>query len=71
MQSFKKVRLMMRNIDERFFSVMEVSKRLNFCYNTVWGWVKKGKLKSYCFNGGYRITERDLDDFVKKSKVKK
>ena len=53
---------------EKFLTIPEVAVRLGFSYITVYGWVKSGKLPSYNFAGGFRVTEKDLETFVKKGK---
>lgn len=54
-------------MNEKYLSVMEVANRLNFSYNTIYNWIKDNKLKSYSFNGGFRVLEKDLQNFIKKS----
>jgi len=53
---------------EKFLTIQEVANRIGFSYITVYGWVKSGKLPSYNFAGGFRVTEKDLETFVKKGK---
>ena len=55
-------------MNEKYLSLMQVATRLNFSYNTIYGWVKSGKLKSYSFNGGFRVLEKDLDNFIQESR---
>lgn len=61
----------MLGIKERFLTVPEIANKLGFAYITVYGWVKSGKLKSYNFNGSFRITEKDFQAFVKAGKGNK
>jgi len=53
---------------EKFLTIQEVADRIGFSYITVYGWVKSGKIPSYNFAGGFRVTEKDLETFVKKSR---
>lgn len=61
----------MLGVKEKFLTVPEVAKKLGFAYITVYGWVKSGKLKSYNFNGSFRVLEKDFQTFVKAGKNSK
>ncbi|GAI77053.1 unnamed protein product [marine sediment metagenome] len=61
----------MLGVKEKFLTVPEVAQKLNFSYITVYGWVKSGKLKSYNFNGSFRVTEKDFQAFVQAGKNNK
>ncbi|MBA7501025.1 hypothetical protein ES704_03787 [subsurface metagenome] len=54
-------------MEKKYLSLMQVANKLNFSYNTIYGWIKSGKLKSYSFNGCFRILEEDLNEFIKES----
>ena len=49
----------------KMYSIPEAAYALGFAYVTVYGWVKKGLIPSYNFNGTYKIAERDLKAFIK------
>ena len=49
----------------KMYSIPEASAVLDFAYVTVYGWVKRGLIPSYNYNGTYKIAERDLKAFIK------
>jgi len=54
-----------------FFTPQEVANRLKISRATVWRYIRKKKLKVIKFTKRtYRISEKDLNDFLKKRKVK-
>ena len=49
----------------------EVAKRLKVSRATIWRYIREAKLKVIKFTKRtYRISEKDLNDFLKKRKVK-
>ena len=55
---------------DEIMTYKEVAQRLKVSERTVWGWVKKGKLKACKLAGrSVRITEQSLRDFVNNAKT--
>jgi excisionase family DNA binding protein len=54
----------MLKVDERYATLPEVAERLKVSRRTVYRWIKNGDLNAYQFGREYRITERDLKDFL-------
>jgi len=54
-------------MNDVLLTVEEVSHRLRVHYNTVYRWIDKGKLKALKAGQKYRITEADLEEFLKGS----
>ena len=51
---------------QKFLTIEKVAKRLQIGERSVYRYVKDGKLKATKI-GGWRITEKDLKDFIKRS----
>lgn len=51
-------------------TIKQVAERLKVSERTIRNWIDKGDLKAYRFGLQYRIDETDLNEFIKKSKVK-
>jgi len=55
----------------KLLTPLETSKRLGVCRDTVWRYIRKGKLKVIKYTArNFRITEKDLNQFLKKHKTK-
>ena len=54
----------MRTVEETYFTVEEVAKRLKVSNMTVYRWIKAGSLSAYKLGGEFRITERDINQFL-------
>lgn len=52
--------------DDPYYSVEEVAKTLKVAYLTVYRWIQNGKLKSLKAGKQYRISNSDLQDFLKR-----
>jgi len=50
-------------------TLTEAAKRMGFSYICLWTWVKAKKIPYYDINGSYRVDEKELEKFLKKSKV--
>ncbi len=48
-----------------YLTVKDVAKRLQVSDQTVWRWIKDGKLPAINISGQYRISPSDLDEFIK------
>jgi excisionase family DNA binding protein len=59
----------MLKVDERYATLPEVAERLKVSRRTVYRWIKNGDLNAYQFGREYRITERDLQDFLKRHRT--
>lgn len=55
---------------ERFLTPIEVADRLQVNLKAVRGWLRIGKLKGAKIGKYWRITERDLEDFVSTGREK-
>lgn len=52
---------------EKFYTVKEVAERFAVKPNTVWGWVRAGKLQAMAINSrNIRISEKAIQDFLEK-----
>lgn len=54
-------------MSERLLTVREVAERLRTSEESVRRWLRQGKLRGFRLGGtrvGYRISERDLADFL-------
>ena len=54
------------NKKKRFLNIKKVAKRLQIGERSVYRYIEKKQLKAIKI-GGWRITERDLQDFIKRS----
>jgi excisionase family DNA binding protein len=54
----------MRTVEETYFTVEEVAERLKVSNMTVYRWIKTGGLSAYKLGGEFRITERDINQFL-------
>lgn len=52
-------------MNEKYYSIKEISELLNVAYLTVYRWVKAGRIKCYKIEKQYRISKTDLDNFMK------
>lgn len=52
-------------IEEKYYSIKEVSKILKVAYLTVYRWIKDGKLATDKAGKQYRIRKTVLDEFVR------
>lgn len=55
---------------DQFFTVEQVSEKLQIHWQTTLGYIKSGKLRAVKLGRGYRIDPKDLDEFVEKFKTK-
>ncbi len=49
-----------------FLNVIQVSERLGVHWQTTLSYIKSGQLKAFRIGKGYKITEKDLTDFIQK-----
>jgi excisionase family DNA binding protein len=54
----------MQTVEETYFTVEEVAERLKVSNMTVYRWIKAGSLDAYKLGGEFRITERDINEFL-------
>lgn len=52
-----------------FYTVEEVSQMLRLTKKTIWKYIHEGKLPASKFGYMYRISGKDLEDFVERYKV--
>lgn len=55
---------------EEYFTVEQVSKRLQIHWQSVLNYIKSGKLRALKLGRGYRIDPKDLAEFIEKMKTK-
>ncbi len=60
----------MLKVDERYVTLPEVAERLKVSRRTVYRWIKNGDLNAYKFANEYRITERDIKDFLERRRTR-
>lgn len=48
-----------------FYTCKEVASRYGVCEDTVWTWIRSGKLKAFKIGRNYRICEEALAEFEK------
>lgn len=51
-------------LEERYFTIEEVSKLLKVAYLTVYRWIQAGRLVAYKVGKQYRISELDIKNFM-------
>ena len=59
----------MQTVEETYFTVEEVADRLKVSHMTVYRWIKAGQLGAYKIGGEFRITERDIERFLKERRL--
>ncbi|MEW6698728.1 MAG: helix-turn-helix domain-containing protein [Bacillota bacterium] len=50
-----------------FYTPADISKILKVSTNTVYRWINLGLLSGFKFGGAYRVTQEDLEIFLKNS----
>lgn len=55
--------------DNECLTVEQVAELLKVHWQTVLNYIKSGKIKALKLGKGYRITKRDLDEFINKNKI--
>jgi excisionase family DNA binding protein len=50
--------------DDVYLKVNEVARRLHVATNTILRWIANRELPAVRTSAGYRISERDLDEFL-------
>jgi excisionase family DNA binding protein len=56
---------------EKQFTVEEVAEELRVHPETVRQWIREGELDAFDTGRGYRISRKDLDDFIQRRKTSK
>lgn len=59
----------MEDEKQTIYTVKEVAEMLKVHFQTILAYIKDGKLKAMKIGKGYRISKKDLDDFLEKSKT--
>ena len=54
---------------EEYFSIKQVSEKLNLSQKTIRRHISSGRLASYKIGGAYRINEVDIESFLNGNKV--
>ncbi|MBA7551836.1 hypothetical protein ES705_44386 [subsurface metagenome] len=60
----------MKGDREMYLTIQEVADKLGLAYVTVYGYCRTGKIPCIQFDRTYRISERELEKFLKTLKVK-
>jgi len=55
-------------MDENYFTVSQVAEKLKVKDSTIWRWIRLGKLNCVCIGRNYRISQNDIDKFLKQKK---
>jgi excisionase family DNA binding protein len=55
----------MQVVEETYYTLREVAEKLRVSRRTVYRWVQARELPAYKLGGEFRITERDLERFLK------
>lgn len=50
---------------EKYFTTKEVAEKCRVTYLTVYYWIKTGVLTAYKLGREYKISEKDLNKFIK------
>ncbi len=61
----------MQVVEETYYTLQEVAERLKVSYRTVYRWVRSGELPAYQLGQEWRITERDLSQFLEARRTPK
>lgn len=56
---------------EKQLTVEEVAEELRVHRETVRQWIREGELDAFDTGRGYRISRKDLDDFIQRRKTSK
>ena len=54
---------------EQYYSIEEISKRLNLSQKTIRRHISSGKLNSFKIGGVYRIKESDIESFIDGNRI--
>lgn len=54
---------------EDFLTPQQISAKLQITSQTVWRWIRNKKLKAVRIGKGYRISEKELVNFLNKNKT--
>jgi excisionase family DNA binding protein len=60
----------MQQVDEQIYTPQEVADYLKVDVRTVYRWLRDGELSAIRFQREYRITERDLKDFLERRRTR-
>lgn len=53
---------------EQYFTPEQLAQKLNFPKQTIWRWIRLGKIKAVCIsNHSYRIAESEIKRFIEES----
>jgi excisionase family DNA binding protein len=55
-------------MDENYFTVSQVAEKLKVKDSTIWRWIRLGKLNCVRIGRNYRISQTDIDKFLKQEK---
>lgn len=52
---------------DKLYSITEVSEMLRVNYKTVHKWVKSGAMQAYKIGGSWRVSQEQIEEFLKSS----
>lgn len=50
---------------EKLYTLTEVEEKLQVTRQSLYNWIRDGKLKAIKFGGNYRISESAINEFIK------
>jgi excisionase family DNA binding protein len=59
----------MLKVNETYLTPQEVADLLKVTRRTVYRWIESGELPVIRFGSAYRITESDLEDFIRRHRT--
>lgn len=54
-----------------YFTPSDIAEILNVDRQSVYRWIKSGRMPGFKFGGIYRVTQEDLEDFLRNSRFSK
>ena len=55
-------------MEKEFYTCKEVAARYGVCEDSVWAWIRSGKLKAVRIGKQYRVRKEDLVEFERGEK---
>ena len=57
------------NLASRYFTVEEIARRLNVKRPAIYRWLQSGKLRAVKAGSGWRISDADLEEFLRPNRA--
>ena len=61
----------MQVVEDTYYTLQEVAEQLKVSYRTVYRWVRSGELSAYQLGQEWRITDKDLNQFLEARRTPK